>query len=309
LTVVLYLPPSGAPRAFHTLAESFASMMTSVGLNVSVLKHDNESQKTDSRTVLFAWRPFETPGKRKIEIIVDGDSPPTIGVERVYPSKAWRNFLWGKYGQARLDEHFGTVISNWVDPTLWPLSFTTEDYLLYVGRLWPNKYGLLPRLIEELPKQRFVIIGSGDRKPLEGPNVEFLGELAQPEIAKLMGRARALLCPSLYCEPFGLTAIEASLTGTHVLASSVGAFVETLPEEDSLVEPYDILEWIKVIKRLPTTGPESSIIRQHRRNWHIQRHSPRRVGEQYLDLIGKPPPTWTPHGPRDATEAKVEQLR
>jgi glycosyltransferase involved in cell wall biosynthesis len=44
----------------------------------------------------------------------------------------------------------------------------------------------------------------------------------------MLAGARAVLCPSVYVEPFGGVAVEAMLSGTPVLASPFGAFSETV---------------------------------------------------------------------------------
>jgi hypothetical protein len=50
----------------------------------------------------------------------------------VYPSYAWRNWLWGRY----IENTMGPVIPNWIDPEAWPLGPTqTDDYVLYLTEI------------------------------------------------------------------------------------------------------------------------------------------------------------------------------
>ena len=46
-----------------------------------------------------------------------------------------------------------------------------------------------------------------------------------------MGRARALLVPTNYIEPFGAVAVEGPLCGTPAVSTDFGAFVDTVPRE------------------------------------------------------------------------------
>ena len=57
---------------------------------------------------------------------------------------------------------------------------------------------------------------------IEGPGVEFIGEINEREKTKFLGEAAALLFPVDWPEPFGLVMIEAMACGTPVLAFRCG---------------------------------------------------------------------------------------
>ncbi|MDQ0865163.1 glycosyltransferase family 4 protein [Arthrobacter globiformis] len=67
-------------------------------------------------------------------------------------------------------------------------------------------------------------------KPLQGPDVEFLGEVGGAEKYELLGEATALLNPIQWMEPFGLVMIEAMATGTPVVATPVGSAPEIVDD-------------------------------------------------------------------------------
>lgn len=63
-----------------------------------------------------------------------------------------------------------------------------------------------------------------------GADVEFLGELTQPDRDRLMAESYAALMPGSWPEPFGLVAIEALAAGTPVIARRIGALPEIIRE-------------------------------------------------------------------------------
>ena len=65
---------------------------------------------------------------------------------------------------------------------------------------------------------------------LQGPGVEYIGEIDDRHKSKFLGEARALLFPIDWPEPFGLAMIEAMACGTPVLAFRNGAVPEVIDE-------------------------------------------------------------------------------
>jgi glycosyltransferase involved in cell wall biosynthesis len=65
---------------------------------------------------------------------------------------------------------------------------------------------------------------------LDGPDVEFIGEINEREKAKFLGEAAALLFPVDWPEPFGLVMIEAMACGTPVLAFRCGSVPEVIED-------------------------------------------------------------------------------
>jgi glycosyltransferase involved in cell wall biosynthesis len=111
------------------------------------------------------------------------------------------------------------------------------NFVLFVGRLTEEKGVLtLLKAWESLgQKIPLKILGTGplseytQRAASQNPGVDYLGFKSAQEIYELMGRARALVCPSEWYEPFGLVIIEAYAKGTPVIASNQGA-IKTLVE-------------------------------------------------------------------------------
>jgi glycogen(starch) synthase len=87
---------------------------------------------------------------------------------------------------------------------------TKEPFVLAAGRVWDAAKGLdaLCRVAPSVPAP-VRVAGEGDR---ELPDVEVLGPLPFPELARTMERAAVFAAPARY-EPFGLGALEAGLAG------------------------------------------------------------------------------------------------
>jgi glycosyltransferase involved in cell wall biosynthesis len=86
---------------------------------------------------------------------------------------------------------------------------------------------------------------------LDGPGVEFVGEVGGREKCELLGNAAALLFPISWPEPFGLVMPEALACGTPVIALGQGSVPEVLehgqtgficPDEDGMVEAVGRLD-------------------------------------------------------------------
>jgi glycosyltransferase involved in cell wall biosynthesis len=114
-----------------------------------------------------------------------------------------------------------------------------KGFLLYVGRLRIRKgvEVLLEALAgDEGPKPTLVVVGAGEhRKRLEQASgergleasVRFVGRRSPGQVRYLMGRAAALLVPSIY-EGMPLVILEAMEAGLPVVASAVSGIPEVV---------------------------------------------------------------------------------
>ncbi|MCM5680806.1 glycosyltransferase family 4 protein [Schlegelella sp. S2-27] len=114
-----------------------------------------------------------------------------------------------------------------------------DDYFAFIGRVSPEKR--LDRAIEIAVRcnTRLRIAAKVDtadqlyfehhiRPLLAHPLVEFVGEIGECEKNDFIGRARALLFPIDWPEPFGLVMIEAFACGTPVVAYRCGSVPEVM---------------------------------------------------------------------------------
>ena len=71
--------------------------------------------------------------------------------------------------------------------------------------------------VSKYPNKKFILAGQGNHN-LEIPsNMKEVGLLNPKERKEYLKNAIAVISPSHYAEPFGLTAIEAGLSGTPII--------------------------------------------------------------------------------------------
>lgn len=141
---------------------------------------------------------------------------------KCFESRAHQSYVQG-YQHDDDGHFFDVVIPNSFDPADFTYSDVKDDYLLYLGRMTERK-GLA--IVEEIAKHhRVVTAGQGD---LRVPGTQHVGLVHGYQRAQLLARARGALVPTTYLEPFGGVAVEAMVSGTPVICTNFGAFVETV---------------------------------------------------------------------------------
>lgn len=125
---------------------------------------------------------------------------------------------------------------NGINLDKFAFSKQSDDYLLFVGRIFQEK-GVVEAIdIAKATNHKLIIIGPtyADKheyfeqgvKPHLGKQIIYLGHLDQEQIVPYYQKAKALLSPIQWEEPFGLTMIEAMACGTPVVAYRRGAVPE-----------------------------------------------------------------------------------
>jgi glycosyltransferase involved in cell wall biosynthesis len=113
-----------------------------------------------------------------------------------------------------------------------PSGTSPSDYLLVVSALM--RYKRIDIAVEACTRLmlRLKVVGAGDDEArlrrIAGPTVEFLGQLPDPEVARLYQGCRAFLFTA--DEDFGITPLEAMASGRPVVALAAGGALETVVE-------------------------------------------------------------------------------
>lgn len=189
------------------------------------------------------------------------------------------NFVATVYHGLPLDLH---------KPTFQPAG----GYLAFLGRISPEKRP--DRAIEiaraaGLPLKIAAKVDNADEAYfrdtiaplLDGPGVEFIGEINESEKTAFLGNAAALLFPIDWPEPFGLVMIEAMACGTPVLAFRGGSVAEIIEVgiTGRIVESVE--EAVQAVPNL------LALDRRAIRARFEERFSARRMAGDYLRLYQK----------------------
>jgi glycosyltransferase involved in cell wall biosynthesis len=143
--------------------------------------------------------------------------------------------------QAQLDDAppemgGGVVVHNPIDVAEWPWQEEKDDYLLWIGRMSPDKGAHRAAAAAREAGVRLLIAGpvqpgqeeffAEEVEPLLGDGIEYVGEADAERKRELYLHARALLMPIRWPEPFGLVMAESLACGTPVIAFPEGSAPE-----------------------------------------------------------------------------------
>jgi glycosyltransferase involved in cell wall biosynthesis len=128
---------------------------------------------------------------------------------------------------------------NALDFSLYPVKPHRGDYLLFLGRMSPDKgchraiavateLGAPLKIAGKCREAKELEYFEQYVEPHVGGAIEYLGEVTHGQKVELLQHARATLFPIEWEEPFGLVMIESMACGTPVVATRRGAVPEVI---------------------------------------------------------------------------------
>ncbi len=152
-------------------------------------------------------------------------------------------------------------VYNGLDPGDYIYRNGKGDYDLFLGRLHSIK-GYRWAVAGAKRTGRRLIVAGGWR-PSFRRNIRYVGRVDGAKKAELLAAARCLWVPALWDEPFGLTTIEALLSGTPVLGTRRGALPEVItPEVGALCDTLE--EMMAAAASIHTRSPAACRARAER---------------------------------------------
>jgi hypothetical protein len=217
------------------------------------------------------------PECKHIEMSVGYSASPGIPF-RVYESSAWMHVHYAKAGQQN-GNHYKWVIPSAFDTEKWPLRETPDDYAIFLGRVTVRKgMNELLEISRRMPDLPIHVYGPGDPSAWAEqapPNLIFKGPVFGRDRADVVGRARCMLMPTVYIEPFGFSGVEAQLCGVPLIGPSYGAFQETIEEGVTGYRCHTLADWTAAIEL------SKSLDRRQIADKARSKYSKEVVGQQY----------------------------
>jgi glycosyltransferase involved in cell wall biosynthesis len=176
---------------------------------------------------------------------------------------------------------------NALDLQLYPCKPHPGDYLLFLGRMSPDKGA--HRAIAVAMELGLPLKLAGKRQDpkeeryfheLVEPHlvgeIEYLGEVSHGEKVELLQNARATLFPIEWEEPFGLVMIESMACGTPVIATRHGAVPEVIEDGRSGITVDHFRDMPAALERADALDPLEC------RRYVEERFAPERMVEDYV---------------------------
>lgn len=204
---------------------------------------------------------------------------------RVFESYAWMHYI---YGLLKQDDGcwYDAVIPNYYDPDDFKFQPHKEDYLLYFGRIIWRKGVQVASDVAKATGNQLYIVGQGSLdNPSEGlalgseKHIKYFPAVGPEERSELLGKAKAVLMPTFYLEPFGGVNVEAQLCGTPVITSDWGVFPETVLHGITGYRCRVFEEFCWAVKNIHRIRPEDC------REWAAKNYSLERVGRMYEEYF------------------------
>lgn len=182
------------------------------------------------------------------------------------------------------------TVYNGIDKDQFTLNENPKNYLLFFGRIHPDKGTWEAIQIAKKSKLKLIISGiiqdvNYFKEKIEPflnlEDIIYVGSSGPEKRNKLLGEAFALLHPINFEEPFGLSVAEAMLCGTPVIAFNRGSMPELVENEKTGFLVYSIEEAVERINDL------QQISRPYCRKWSEDNFSKEKMVENYISVYEK----------------------
>lgn len=184
------------------------------------------------------------------------------------------------------DLQYLKTVYNGIDTSNFEFNDEPEDYLLFFGRIHPDKGTAEAIQIAIQSNKRLLIAGiiqdqdyfNTSVAPFLNADIEFVGAAGPKQRNLLLKQAVALLHPINFEEPFGLSVAEAMICGTPVIAFNRGSMPELIKDQETGFLVNHVEEAVAAVRELGT------IDRKNCSTWALNRFSQERMVKDYISL-------------------------
>jgi len=229
----------------------------------------------------------DTPVLHTVHGPLDGEAGPIYDrVARVAPQVGLISISHNQR-KPKPDLPWAANIPNALELSLYPCKPHRGEYLLFLGRMSPDKGAHRAIAVAREAGVPLKIAGK-NREPKEieyfeqyvqphlRDGIEYLGEVTHGEKVELLQDARATLFPIDWEEPFGLVMIESMACGTPVIATRYGAVPEVIEHGRSGLIVEDYRDMVAALAEADGLDPWEC------RHFAEERFSRKRMVEDYL---------------------------
>jgi len=196
----------------------------------------------------------------------------------VAPTAAMLETLRNNYGPLPPSSviHNGVSLKNVSSGQKQPVIFAA-------GRVWdPAKnIDLILRSVAELPWQ-VVIAGDGNCKSAIPKNVSLLGRVSSKKMAQCLRTASIYCLPARY-EPFGLSVLEAALSGCALVLGEIPSLCELWSDAAIFVHPDDQAGLVRALRQLMDDASRRQRLARLAVE-RAQRFTAERMGAAYIEM-------------------------
>jgi len=154
---------------------------------------------------------------------------------------------------------YAATVYHGIDLTGFTFRETPADYLLFFGRMHPDKGASDAIKIARAAHLSLIMAGPVQDKTyfstqvephIDGVQVKYVGCVGPRERDRLLGGARALLHPIAFAEPFGLSVVEALACGTPTIAFAKGSMPELIRHGETGFLVHNVEEAVCAVAQL-----------------------------------------------------------
>lgn len=182
---------------------------------------------------------------------------------------------------------YAATVYNGINTQGFDFAEQPDDYLLFFGRMHPDKGPCDAIEIAKANKMRLIMAGIIQDESyfhekvqpcIDGEQIQYVGPAGPVERNTLLGKAKALLHPIHFEEPFGLSVAEAMMCGTPVIAYRKGSMPELIRDGETGFLASGLKDAVERVDQL------STIDRSKCREWALSQFSMEKMVKDYITV-------------------------